>query len=57
MDEIAADVQEIPMYFGAPERIFLQSADAFAAGYDTLNGVSDSQTRSERQDNRRLRAH
>lgn len=36
MDEIAADIQEIPMYFGAPERIFLQSADAFAASYDTL---------------------
>ncbi|MBR1805049.1 MAG: hypothetical protein IJ774_01540, partial [Selenomonadaceae bacterium] len=36
MNEIAEDVKEIPLYFGAPERIFLQSADAFAASYDTL---------------------
>ncbi len=36
MSEIAEDVKEIPLYFGAPERIFLQSADAFAASYDTL---------------------
>lgn len=36
LNEIAEDVKEIPMYFGAPERIFLQSADAFAASYDTL---------------------
>ena len=36
MSEIAADVKEIPLYFGAPERIFLQSADAFAASCDTL---------------------
>lgn len=36
MNEIAEDVKEIPMYFGAPERIFLQSADAFAASFDTL---------------------
>ena len=36
MNEIAEDVKEIPLYFGAPERIFLQSADAFAASFDTL---------------------
>lgn len=36
IEEIAEDVKEIPQYFGAPERIFLQSADAFAATYDTL---------------------
>lgn len=36
MSEIAEDVKEIPKYFGEPERIFLQSADAFAASYDTL---------------------
>ena len=36
MSEIAEDVKEIPLYFGAPERIFLQSADAFAASFDTL---------------------
>ena len=36
ISEIEADVKEIPMYFGEPERIFLQSADAFAASYDTL---------------------
>lgn len=34
--EIEADIKEIPKYFGAPRRIFLQSADAFAASYDTL---------------------
>ena len=36
IEEIAEDIKEIPKYFGAPERIFLQSADAFAASYDTL---------------------
>ena len=36
LEEIAEDVKEIPKYFGAPERIFLQSADAFAANYNTL---------------------
>ena len=34
--EIEEDVQEIPRIFGQPERIFLQSADAFAADFDTL---------------------
>ena len=36
IEEIEEDVKEIPKYFGEPERIFLQSADAFAATYDTL---------------------
>lgn len=36
MEEIEADVKEIPKYFGAPKRIFLQSADAFSADYDVL---------------------
>ncbi|MBR4695534.1 MAG: radical SAM protein [Selenomonadaceae bacterium] len=36
MEEIEADVREIPEYFGAPERIFLQGADGFAADYDVL---------------------
>lgn len=36
MDEIEADIKEIPEHFGAPERIFLQGADGFAADYDVL---------------------
>ena len=36
MDEIEADVKQIPQYFGAPERIFLKGADGFAADYDVL---------------------
>lgn len=36
IEEIEADVKEIPAYFGEPERIFLQAADGFAADYDTL---------------------
>lgn len=36
MEEIEADIKEIPTFFGAPERIFLQAADGFAATYDTL---------------------
>ena len=36
MEEIEADIKEIPDYFGAPERIFLQGADGFAADYDVL---------------------
>ena len=36
MEEIEADIKEIPQYFGAPKRIFLQGADGFAADYDTL---------------------
>ena len=36
IDEIEADIKEIPKYFGAPKRIFLQGADGFAADYDVL---------------------
>ncbi len=36
IQEIEADVKQIPQYFGAPERIFLQGADGFAADYDVL---------------------
>ncbi len=36
IEEIEADIKEIPEYFGKPERIFLQSADAFSADYDVL---------------------
>lgn len=36
MEEIEADIKEIPEHFGAPERIFLQGADGFAADYDVL---------------------
>ncbi len=36
MDEIEEDIKEIPKYFGAPKRIFLQGADGFAADYDVL---------------------
>lgn len=36
MGEIEADIKEIPRCFGAPQRIFLQGADGFAADYDTL---------------------
>ncbi len=34
--EIEEDVKEIPRHFYKPERVFLQSADAFAASYDLL---------------------
>ena len=34
--EIEADIQEIPVTFGAPKRIFLQGADGSAADYDVL---------------------
>lgn len=36
IEEIEADIKQIPMYFGAPKRIFLQGADGFAADYDVL---------------------
>ncbi len=36
IEEIEADIKEIPKYFGVPERIFLQAADGFAANYETL---------------------
>ena len=36
MEQIEHDVKLIPAYFGAPQRIFLQGADGFAADYDTL---------------------
>ncbi len=36
IEEIEADIKEIPKYFGAPKRIFLQGADGFAADYDVL---------------------
>ncbi|MBR1885852.1 MAG: radical SAM protein, partial [Schwartzia sp.] len=35
-EEIEADIKEMPKYFGAPKRIFLQGADGFAADYDVL---------------------
>jgi len=36
IEQIEADIKEIPQYFGAPKRIFLQGADGFAADYDVL---------------------
>ena len=36
IEEIEADIKQIPMYFGAPKRIFLQGADGIAADYDVL---------------------
>ncbi len=36
IEEIEEDIKEIPEYFGAPKRIFLQGADGFAADYDVL---------------------
>lgn len=41
IDEIETDIREIPKYFGAPKRIFLQGADGFAATYDTLMKVAE----------------
>ena len=41
IEEIEADIKEIPKYFGAPTRIFLQGADGFAATYDTLMKVAE----------------
>ena len=36
IEEIEADIREIPRIFGTPKRIFLQGADGFAADYDIL---------------------
>ena len=36
IEQIEADIKEIPQYFRAPKRIFLQGADGFAADYDVL---------------------
>lgn len=36
IEEIEADIKEIPATFGAPKRIFLQGADGYAADYDVL---------------------
>ncbi len=36
IEEIEEDVREMPKYFGAPKRIFLQGADGYAADYDVL---------------------
>ena len=36
IEEIEADIKEIPTTFGKPQRIFLQGADGFAADYDVL---------------------
>ena len=36
IEEIEEDIKEIPQYFGAPKRIFLQGADGYAADYDVL---------------------
>ncbi len=36
IEEIEADIREIPATFGAPKRIFLQGADGYAAEYDVL---------------------
>ncbi len=41
LDEIEADICEIPRHFGAPKRIFLQGADGFAADYGTLMRVAE----------------
>jgi len=36
IEEIEADIKEMPQYFGSPKRIFLQGADGYSADYDTL---------------------
>ena len=36
VEEIKANIKQMPIYFGAPKRIFLQGADSFAADYDVL---------------------
>ncbi len=36
IEEIEEDIKEMPKYFGAPRRIFLQGADGYAADYDVL---------------------
>ena len=36
IEEIEEDIREMPKYFGAPKRIFLQGADGYAADYDVL---------------------
>ena len=36
IEEIEEDIKEMPKYFGAPKRIFLQGAGGFAADYDVL---------------------
>lgn len=41
LDEIEEDIKQIPLWFGAPERIFLQGADAFSASYDVLMRVAE----------------
>ena len=41
IEQIEADIKEIPQYFGAPKRIFLQGADGFAADYDVLMKTAD----------------
>lgn len=41
IEEIEADIREVPSYFGAPKRIFLQGADGFAADYDVLMKVAE----------------
>ena len=41
IEEIEADIKEIPATFGAPKRIFLQGADGFAADYDVLMKTAD----------------
>ena len=36
IEEIEADIREIPAAFGSPKRIFLQGADGYSADYDVL---------------------
>ena len=44
IEEIEADIREMPIYFGSPERIFLQGADGFAADYDMLMKTAEAET-------------
>ena len=41
LEEIEADIKEMPAWFGTPKRVFLQGADGFAADYDTLMRVAE----------------
>ena len=47
IDEIEEDIREIPKYFGAPKRIFLQGADGYAADYDVL--MKTAELRDDKQ--------
>lgn len=43
IEEIEADIKEIPSYFGSPKRVFLQGADDLQSAFDAGRKMAEGE--------------